>query len=154
MRSTHTIRLIAMAALVCTAVFAAEKSDKPVKTVAVQKTCPVTGGKINKALYVDYEGQRIYVCCAGCIPKVKKDPAKYIKVLTDKGEGVAKLQTKCPVMGGPVNRKEYADVKGKRIYACCGGCIAKIKADPDKYIKALENQGVVLEDIPAEKPIK
>ncbi len=154
MKNINVMRVIAMIAMSCTAVFAVEKGDKSVEAVAVQKTCPVMGGKINKALYVDYEGQRIYVCCAGCIPKIKKDPAKYIKILTYKGEGVAKLQTKCPVMGGSVNKKQYADVKGKRIYVCCAGCIAKIKADPDKYIGVLEKQGFVLDDIPVEKPIE
>ena len=93
MKNINKMRVIAMAALACSTVFAVEKSDKSVGVAAVQKSCPVMGGKINKALYVDYEGQRIYVCCAGCIPKIKNDPAKYIKVLTDKGEGVAKLQT-------------------------------------------------------------
>jgi hypothetical protein len=51
-----------------------------------QTTCPVMGGKINKELYVDAEGFRIYVCCGGCIGKIKADPAKYLKQL--KAEGV------------------------------------------------------------------
>jgi YHS domain-containing protein len=56
-----------------------------------------------------------------------------------------KKQTTCPVMGGKINKAQYADVKGKRIYVCCTGCIAKIKADPDKYIKQLEAQGITLD---------
>jgi len=40
-----------------------------------QTTCPVMkGGKINKKLYVDHNGKRIYVCCKVCINKVKADP--------------------------------------------------------------------------------
>ena len=154
MKNINTMRVIAMASLVCTAVFAVEKSDKPVADVTVQKTCPVMGGKINKAMYADVKGKRVYVCCAGCIPKVKKEPAKYIKVLTDKGEGVAQLQTKCPVMGGDIDKAMYADVKGKRVYVCCAGCIAKIKADPDKYIGALEKQGIALDDTPVKKTVE
>lgn len=53
---------------------------------APQKTCPVMGGKINKELYVDAEGYRIYVCCKGCVSAVKSDPEKYIKQL--KADGV------------------------------------------------------------------
>lgn len=56
------------------------------KEAKVQTTCPVMGGKIDKNLYVDVEGKRIYVCCNGCIGAIKKDPAKYIKKL--QGEGV------------------------------------------------------------------
>lgn len=54
-------------------------------TVKTQLTCPVMGGVVNKTLFVDAQGKRIYVCCAGCIKAVKKEPAKYIKILEDQG---------------------------------------------------------------------
>lgn len=63
----------------------------------------------------------------------------------------AKAQTTCPVMGGKIDKKCFVDVKGKRIYMCCPGCASKIKADPDKYIKQLEDQGIVLEKAPEPK---
>lgn len=62
----------------------AKKSDET-KTPKVQTTCPVMGGAIDKALYIDHDGKRIYVCCGGCIGAVKKDPAKYIKKLEAEG---------------------------------------------------------------------
>lgn len=52
-----------------------------------------------------------------------------------------KMQTTCPVMGGKVKKKFYADVKGKRIYVCCPMCIKKVKKDPEKYIKILKDKG-------------
>jgi hypothetical protein len=48
---------------------------------APQKTCPVMGGKVNKELYIDAEGYRIYVCCKGCISAIQADPEKYIEKL-------------------------------------------------------------------------
>jgi hypothetical protein len=59
-----------------------------------------------------------------------------------------RVQATCPVMGGKIVKTQYADVNGKRIYVCCAGCIAKIKADPEKYIKKLEAAGVVLASTP------
>jgi YHS domain-containing protein len=109
------------------------------------------GGAINKDLYVDVEGKRIYVCCKGCIKSVKQDPAKYIKALEDQGVTVASLQTKCPVMGGAVNKKLYADVEGKRVYVCCRGCIGAIKSDPDKWLKKLADENVIVEDVPGKE---
>jgi len=46
-----------------------------------QKACPVQHGKINKDLYVDYKGQRIYFCCKECIPIFKTNPEAYLKRL-------------------------------------------------------------------------
>ena len=57
----------------------------------VQTTCPVMGGKINKSMFTDVLGKRIYVCCSGCIAKINAEPAKHIKILEDRGEGVERL---------------------------------------------------------------
>ena len=42
-------------------------------------TCPVTGEAVNKELKAEADGQTLYVCCAGCIDTVKKNPAAYLK---------------------------------------------------------------------------
>ena len=60
-------------------------------------------------------------------------------------------QTKCPVLGNPVNKNVYTDYNGKRIYFCCPPCIKTFKKNPEKYIKQFEEQGIVLEDVPAAK---
>jgi YHS domain-containing protein len=52
---------------------------------APQTTCPVMGGKINQEVYTDYQGQRIYFCCAGCIGVFKKDPEKYLQKMKEQG---------------------------------------------------------------------
>ncbi len=57
-------------------------------------------------------------------------------------------QTTCPVMGGKIDKKQFVDVKGYRIYVCCAGCTGLIKKDPDKYIKILQDQGVNIEKAP------
>lgn len=62
-----------------------EKTAANAVSIKPQTKCPVMGGEIDKALFVDYEGKRIYVCCDGCIGKIKKDPAKYVKQLEAEG---------------------------------------------------------------------
>jgi hypothetical protein len=59
-----------------------------------------------------------------------------------------KPQTTCPVMGGKINKAQYADVKGVRIYVCCKPCTTKVKADPAKFIKKMKAAGIELEKIP------
>jgi len=56
-----------------------------------QANCPVMGGKINKEIYADHEGQRVYFCCAMCIDTFKKDPEKYLKKM--KAEHVNPVKT-------------------------------------------------------------
>ncbi len=53
---------------------------------APQTECPVMGGKINKDIYVDYQGQRIYFCCEACPPKFKEDPEKYLAKMKEMGQ--------------------------------------------------------------------
>jgi YHS domain-containing protein len=57
-----------------------------VKQLKPQTTCPIMGGEINKKLFVDYKGKRIYVCCSGCLDQVKKDPEAAIKKLESMGQ--------------------------------------------------------------------
>ena len=120
-------------------------------TAAVsQSICPVMGKPVNRDLYADVKGKRVYVCCQGCIKLVQKKPDKYIGILEEEGvvlEKPPKPQTVCPVMGGAINKEMYADVKGRRIYVCCPGCIPTIEKNPEKYIKKLEDDGVVLDRV-------
>jgi len=57
-------------------------------------------------------------------------------------------QTTCPVMGGEIDKTQYVDYQGKRIYICCGGCRAEIAKDPAKYIAKIEAAGQSVEVLP------
>ena len=52
-------------------------------TDAVEQTiCPVMDGNpINKALFVEYEGKKVYFCCEECKGKFLADPAQYMAKL-------------------------------------------------------------------------
>jgi YHS domain-containing protein len=143
------------------------KSDTQAALVP-QTTCPVMGGAIDKKLYVDYQGKRIYMCCPGCKDAIAKDPEKYIKKLASMGQSVEiidsalakqspapaqKAQAKqtaetklipqktCPVMGNPIDKNVFVDYKGHRVYFCCSMCPPKFKQDPEKYLKKLKDLG-------------
>jgi YHS domain-containing protein len=59
---------------------AAAESVSEAPAVA-QARCPVMGGSIDRAIYADYEGRRVYFCCTGCIAAFEKDPAMYLAKL-------------------------------------------------------------------------
>ena len=50
-----------------------------------QTACPVLKGNLDKNIYVDHKGQRIYFCCKGCDAEFKKDPEKYLKKMEAQG---------------------------------------------------------------------
>jgi len=46
-----------------------------------QKTCPIMGGAINKNIFTEYRGKKVYFCCAACKPIFEKNPKKYLNKL-------------------------------------------------------------------------
>lgn len=70
-------------------------------------------------------------------------------------KSASKKQVNCPVMQRtPIDPALYIDVKGKRIYVCCKGCMAQVRGNPDKYIKRLEDKGVIIEKAPEKESEK
>lgn len=122
-------------------------SRKVASNLSEQTLCPVMKLPVNKELYADVNGKRVYVCCQGCISQIKAEPEKWLNELEKSGQKAEAIsnnlseQTLCPVMKNPVNKSLYADVNGKRVYVCCGGCISQIKSNPEKWLNELEKMG-------------
>ncbi len=58
------------------------KTETAVAAAGEQTTCPVMVGRaIDKNLFVEYKGKKVYFCCKGCIPEFNKEPEKYVKLL-------------------------------------------------------------------------
>ncbi|MGE5295103.1 MAG: YHS domain-containing protein [Solirubrobacterales bacterium] len=53
------------------------------QTVAIeQTTCPVMeGNPINKNIFVEYKGKKVYFCCKGCPDQFLANPEKYVAKL-------------------------------------------------------------------------
>ena len=140
---TRTLLTIAALLLTLSVAVAADKA-KPTDTakapeLMAQTLCPVMGGKIDSAIYTDIQGQRVYLCCAGCIEPLKKDPAKYFKKVAAEGVLLENVQISCPVSGEELkDKKVYADHEGRRVYFCCEGCNDRFEKDPQKYLTLLD----------------
>jgi len=62
----------------------AEDTNKTATTAMAsieQTTCPVTGDKIDKNVFVEYKGKKVYFCCSMCKGTFEKDPEKYVAKL-------------------------------------------------------------------------
>ena len=61
---------------------AAPAETKEVAAAAIEQTvCPVMGGAINKSMFTEYKGKKVYFCCPGCKEKFEKEPEKYLSKL-------------------------------------------------------------------------
>ncbi len=70
-------------------------------------------------------------------------------VLAFAATAFAAAQTTCPVMGGKINKKLYADYKEQRVYFCCMACPPQFAKDPEKYIQKMKEMGQEPEKVPA-----
>jgi Cu(I)/Ag(I) efflux system membrane fusion protein len=112
------------------------------RTPAEQGICPVTGqplGSMGDPTPVALADGKVWICCEGCETPLKDAPAKYLPRLSRTVWTVAE-QKICPVtraalgsMGDPLP----VDVANHRVWVCCAGCDAKLKADPHRYLAAL-----------------
>lgn len=98
-----------------------------------QEKCPVMGSAINKDVYADYNGKRVYFCCPGCDKKFMNDPEKYLGEM--KKQDVVLAATPCPVSGKPSNAEIFAEYDGNKVYFCCEGCKTTYSESPEKYMK-------------------
>lgn len=105
----------------------------------VQVSCPLTGKPIDKTMFTEKGGEKVYFCCAGCKGKYEKNPSKF----AGKVAASYTYQTRCPVTGDEIDPTVYTDLStGQRIYFCCNGCEGKLLANPEKYAPKLAAQGI------------
>jgi len=114
-------------ALVLLATFSLLAAAGDDKNAGNQTVCPVMGNPINKEVYTDYQGYRIFFCCEGCIEKFKEDAAANLEKMKADGVEPMKLaaQTTCPLTGNPIDKDVFVDHEGMRVYLCCPGCAEK-----------------------------
>jgi len=108
---------------------------------AAQSSCPVSGEPIDKAEFVDWQGQRVYFCCPKCVDAFKKDPEKYFEKMAAEGVVLESVQTHDPVCNmehGPEGI--HADYKGRRVYFCSDYCKKAFEKDPVKYLDKLPGE--------------
>ena len=136
-----TRKLFVLAAVMLVLGAVALRAAEPAKG-APQVKCPVSGEPISKTHYLDYQGQRIYFCCAKCPAEFRKDPEKYFAVFEKEGVQLENIQTTCPVSGeelgeGDMGKPVSVRYKGRTVEFCCKMCVKKFEAEPAKYLAAL-----------------
>ncbi|MBN2183063.1 MAG: YHS domain-containing protein [Sedimentisphaerales bacterium] len=63
------------------AMMATDETMAQVASATEQTICPVMGNPIDKNIFIEYEGKKVYFCCSGCEKLFKENPEKYISKL-------------------------------------------------------------------------
>ena len=59
-----------------------KKAETVVAAVTEQTKCPILpNNPIDKNVFVEYKGKKVYFCCENCKAEFNKDPEKYVKDL-------------------------------------------------------------------------
>ena len=57
------------------------ETEQKTQAVIEQTICPVMEAPINKELYTEYKGKKVYFCCPGCKGKFEQAPEQYLSKL-------------------------------------------------------------------------
>ena len=107
--------------------------------IAAQKICPVSGealGQMGAPVKTKIGDQTLFLCCKAC---VGKEPSKEnLQKVTD---NLIAAQGTCTVLGNPLPKDAPRSSSTiAKFSSAAKMCIAKIKADPNKYIAKLDEQ--------------
>lgn len=134
--------------------------------VEQQQFCPVTGarlGSMGTPVKIRVNEQPFYVCCLGCVPKVRDNPGVYlgrlkgpepdptrgpsrvpqvvVAPLTEADRAGVAQQQFCPVTGarlGSMGTPVKILVNEQPLYVCCLGCVPKVRNNPGAYLGRLQ----------------
>jgi hypothetical protein len=114
-------------------------ADEDALMIAAQKTCPITGealGEMGPPVKTTIGDQTVFLCCKSCLGKeISKENREKLTA------NLIAAQATCSVLGKPLPKDAASIVvKDRQIFVCCKMCLAKIKADPDKYIAKVDAQ--------------
>lgn len=108
-----------------------------------QTICPVSNETLDedRSHFVDFEGQRIFVCCKKCVKKAADAPEQMLATLAKSGMSAQSINTICPVSGEKLDDRENLVWVGNKSFAvCCQKCARKASSTPTAYLDKLEGR--------------
>lgn len=87
-----------------------------------QAKCPVKGEPINKDIFKEVDGQKVYFCCEECKAEFEKDPQKYLSKMEKDG-------VKCEKCCASDCKEKCCDKKAKCDEKACSSDKSKEKCE-------------------------
>ncbi|GMU24004.1 MAG: hypothetical protein AMXMBFR13_40810 [Phycisphaerae bacterium] len=99
----------------------------------VQVTCPVMGGVIEPAIWIQQDDGKVLFCCKECSEKYQSSSTKYWPKLRRSYTS----QVHCPFSGDPINPAYSLEEQGRRVFFCSPECIPEYQKQQSWYANAL-----------------
>jgi YHS domain-containing protein len=80
-KKTQFMTVVLLAGILLVGLIVLNGCKKSEPAAIAQTTCPVMDGAIDKNIFVEYKGKKVYFCCPGCEDKFQEAPEKYIAKL-------------------------------------------------------------------------
>ena len=128
-------------------------ASNPASTVERDPVCGMNVNPATAKYTAEHSGKKYYFCCGGCVDKFLAQPQAYAKKAASglvslgmpassglvslgapKAAPAAERDPVCGMNVNPATAKHVLEHEGKKYYFCCGGCLGKFKADPQKYL--------------------
>jgi Cu+-exporting ATPase len=134
-------------------------------TLAKDPVCGINVNPSTSRYHAAHGGKTYHFCCAGCLQKFTADPQKYVQAKPPSGLVTLGMpsapptakKAKDPVCGmevDPATAKFKTSHSAKSYYFCCGSCLGKFQANPEKYLSAKPATPVVeISPVPVKKPV-
>jgi YHS domain-containing protein len=117
---------------------AAEKSKVEKKAYVPHvgnTTCPFAAKPVDKKLFAEKKGERVYVADKASLTKAKKDFAAAHAKAYPKDKVVKIESKKCIIMPKRNNKDRFAvTFQGHEINFCCKKCVRRFHKDPQKWL--------------------
>lgn len=97
--------------------------------------CPITGKAVDKKLFAEKKGERVYVADKKSLAQAKKDfDAAHAKAYPK--DKIVKIESKkCIIMPKRNNKDRFAvTFQGHQINLCCKKCVRRFHKDPQKWL--------------------
>ena len=121
-----------------TQVTAQELSERDQIRVAVQEICPVSGQRLGEhgaPIKVKVGEEEVFLCCRACL-NGKINPQHWATIHAN----FAQAQRICPVMKHDLPKQpKWTIVRGQIVYVCCPPCTKQIAAEPEKFLKQIDD---------------
>ena len=121
-----------------TQVTAQELSERDQIRVAVQEICPVSGQRLGEhgaPIKVKVGEEEVFLCCRACL-NGKINPQHWATIHAN----FAQAQRICPVMKHHLPKQpKWTIVRGQIVYVCCPPCTKQIAAEPEKFLKQIDD---------------